>query len=582
MTALDYARIADVYDAYVRYDGDVAFFAEVAAEHGDGRVLELMAGTGRVTLPLLERRVDVTVVDVVPAMLAVLRAKALSRGLAPALCCADVRSLPFDGGFALVLVPFQGFSELLTEDDQRRALASIHRALEPGGRCVLTLHNPRVRLRSVTGEWVEAVRAARPETGGEVVVRLKTAFDAETRLVRGLQRIEEHDAAGVLTRTTELPLTFSLTGRSDFRRLIRDAGLGVSGLAGDFEGRPYHDADSPLMVWTLVRERGTLGGGWRSSPEPEERSPPTRSSKGAESEEEWAYDVGPPDDSLEEQPVSASHTDLPEPPATTDVHLAVSTRRAIAPDSELTVRFAAYTERFRSRVMEILRQEAPRDEPRLDLETCQWAVGTEVTVSLTARGLDVETGPQQFNWNGKHEVLRFDVVVPAERKPGTVVLRLDVLIAGLVVARLRPEVEVVAGAASGEEARNEVRVPRTAFASYASEDRESVMSRIRSLEITAKVRVFLDCLSIRPGERWKNKIRDEICEREIFWLFWSRHAQASKWVDWEWRTALDEKTLDGIQPHPLEPADVAPAPPELEDLQFGGLYERLLLSLRER
>lgn len=547
MTSLDYARIADVYDAYVRYDDDVPFFARVAAELGDGRVLELMAGTGRVTLPLLERGIRVTAVDVVPAMLAVLGAKARARGLTARLCCADVRSLPFDGEFALVLLPFQGFSELLTEDDQRRALASIRRALEPGGRCVLTLHNPRVRLKSVTGEWVEALRAERPETGFELVVRLKTAFDRETGLVRGLQRMEELDAEGVVARTTELPITFSLTGEADFRRLARAAGLGVAGLAGGFEGETFRDAESPMMVWTLVRERGTLGGGWRSAPGPEERTPPTRSSKGADVEE-WAYDVE-------------------SPPATADVYLAVSTRRKVAADSDLTVRFAAYTESFRPLVTEIFRKDAPREEPLLDLETCQWAVGTEVTVTLTARGLEVETEPQRFIWDGKYKVLRFDVVVPAGRDPGTVVLKLDVLIAGLVVARLRPEIETMTA----------TRAPRTAFASYATADRRDVMARVRSLQIATRMDVFLDCLSIRPGEQWKETLRQEIRRRDVFWLFWSRQAARSVWVDWEWRTALAEKK--GIQPHPLEPADIAPAPPELADMQFGGLYEQSLLSL---
>jgi TIR domain len=48
--------------------------------------------------------------------------------------------------------------------------------------------------------------------------------------------------------------------------------------------------------------------------------------------------------------------------------------------------------------------------------------------------------------------------------------------------------------------------------------------------------VFLDCLSLRPGEKWKDKLRDEIKGREIFWLFWSRSAMKSEWVKWEWQT----------------------------------------------
>lgn len=567
MTALDYARIANVYDAYVRFDDDIPFFVE-AARAADGRVLELMAGTGRVSLPLAVEGVDLTAVDAVVDMLAVLAAKARGRGLAPALCCADARSLPFDGGFALVLLPFQGFSELLTADDQRRALASIHRALEPGGHVVLTLHNPRVRLASITGDWVEAVRSEQPETGGEIVVRFKTAFDRDAEIVRGLQRIEEYGPTGDLARAIELPLTFSLTGRSDFRHLVREAGFEVVSLAGDFEGRSFHDATSPLMVWTLAREKRLLGG-WRSAPEPEP-PPTTRSPKGAPAADEegsgsYSYELAPEDGGAEPRPK--------------DVFLSVSTPPMVAPNSGFTVHFSAYVDAYRSRVAAIVRRESPRAEPLLDLETCQWKEETEITVYLVARGLEIESRSQTFTWNGRYSLLRFDAAVPAGHAPGPVVLELDVAIAGSVVARLRQEIQVVAGAERSEGVSREIRFPRTAFASYASGDRKDVMGRVRSLQIATRMDVFVDCLSIRPGERWKPSILDEIRRRDVFWLFWSRRAQDSEWVDWEWRTALAEKTIDGIQPHPLEPADVAPAPPELADLQFGSMYEQMLLSL---
>jgi hypothetical protein len=55
----------------------------------------------------------------------------------------------------------------------------------------------------------------------------------------------------------------------------------------------------------------------------------------------------------------------------------------------------------------------------------------------------------------------------------------------------------------------------------------------------------------------------------------------SPWVDWEWRTALATKSITGIQPHPLEPAQLAPPPKELSDLQFGSMYEWYILHLRK-
>jgi hypothetical protein len=69
MSAMDYERVARFYDSYVQTDMDVPFFLREAKKAG-GPVLELTAGTGRVSIPLLLAGTDLTCVDSSPAMLA--------------------------------------------------------------------------------------------------------------------------------------------------------------------------------------------------------------------------------------------------------------------------------------------------------------------------------------------------------------------------------------------------------------------------------------------------------------------------------------------------------------------------------
>jgi ubiquinone/menaquinone biosynthesis C-methylase UbiE len=66
---IDYDRVADIYDLYVASDLDIGFYVEEATKV-QGKVLELMCGTGRVSLPLLEAGVDLTCVDASEGMLA--------------------------------------------------------------------------------------------------------------------------------------------------------------------------------------------------------------------------------------------------------------------------------------------------------------------------------------------------------------------------------------------------------------------------------------------------------------------------------------------------------------------------------
>lgn len=136
-----FSRIADLYDTYVQVDFDISFFLKETRK-SPGEVLELMAGTGRVSIPLIEAGVRLTCVDKSAERLAVLRKKLEQRGLAADLVQMDVCELELSKCFDSIIIPFHSFSEIVSVEDQRRALARIHEHLASGGRFVCTLRNP--------------------------------------------------------------------------------------------------------------------------------------------------------------------------------------------------------------------------------------------------------------------------------------------------------------------------------------------------------------------------------------------------------------------------------------------------------
>src|SRR2546426_12552618 len=93
-------RIADVYDGlYENLDteGAVEMLASLA---GDGPVLELAIGTGRLALPLAERGLEVHGVDASDAMVARLRDK--PGGECIPVTMGDFADVAVDGRFSLV------------------------------------------------------------------------------------------------------------------------------------------------------------------------------------------------------------------------------------------------------------------------------------------------------------------------------------------------------------------------------------------------------------------------------------------------------------------------------------------------
>ena len=172
---------------------------------------------------------------------------------------------------------------------------------------------------------------------------------------------------------------------------------------------------------------------------------------------------------------------------------------------------------------------------------------------------------RSFVWDGATALVEFDVTVPESMAFGTTVLKFDVIIADIVVAMLRLDLEIAQQAAA-ESAEASGHAARTAFASYSSTDRQSVLDRIDAVRIAAGMDVFLDCLSLKPSEQWKPRLDEEIRARDLFLLFWSQAAARSPWVEWEWREALALKGFDAMQIHPLENGVIPPH--ELEALHF--------------
>ena len=190
-----------------------------------------------------------------------------------------------------------------------------------------------------------------------------------------------------------------------------------------------------------------------------------------------------------------------------------------------------------------------------------------VLLSIPTFGInDIE---ETIYWAGETGNCAFGVTVPPNVQEGFHLGVAKFFVAELQVSKLSFEIEVGLKAVTPNDVTTREDRIKTAFASYASEERNKVTGRIQGmLKIMPELDIFLDVMSLRSGDNWARKIEDEIIARDVFYLFWSRAASNSEWVDLEWRTALTKKGLEFIDPVPLEPPNEVPPPPELSSLHF--------------
>lgn len=250
MTAphIDYDSIAEIYDLYVTADYDVPFFlSEVGKTNGP--VLELMAGTGRLSLPLIEAGAALTCIDNSQGMLDLLSRKLEQRGLHAEVHCMDACRLDLPPHFELAILPFQAFMEIVGEEDQQAALYAVFGALAPGGRFICTLHNPTVRRTQVDG----LLRVVGRFPAGESSLVVSGFEMGGKPVVTRLQFFELFGADGRLQWKRLLPMEFSLIEKDTFERMALSAGFRVADLYGSYDRAPFDPARSPVMVWMLEK-----------------------------------------------------------------------------------------------------------------------------------------------------------------------------------------------------------------------------------------------------------------------------------------------------------------------------------------
>jgi SAM-dependent methyltransferase len=247
----NYDYIADLYDIYVPVTFDIDFFLQ-ETKKVSGEVLELMSGSGRVSLPLIEAGIKLTCVDLSAGLNEILERKLKEKGLEADIHQMDICELDLQIEFEMVIIPFHSFAHLTSREDQQKALARIYEHLLPGGTFICTLGNPELRQADVDGQ-LRLFRKYDLSDNGTLLLWIAEKNDVEDeQVVEAMQFYEEYDKSGVLTSKRLLELHFRLSTRDEFEDLAEEAGFKIKAFYGDYQYSPF-DEESPFMIWILEK-----------------------------------------------------------------------------------------------------------------------------------------------------------------------------------------------------------------------------------------------------------------------------------------------------------------------------------------
>lgn len=225
--------------------GDLQFYLERMPKRA-AKVLELGCGSGRLTIPLALRELDVTGIDIENSMLARGREKAADYGVAIDWVRGDVRSFDLGEMFDAVLFPCNSISHLLDSQSVEACLACVRRHLADEGVFIFHTFNPSLQILTRDPQRRYPVAEYEDPSGrGPVVVTESNTYD-RARQINNITWYHLFQATSQETATS-LPLRMFFPQELDC--LLGYNGFEVIGKYGGFDGSMFSSAsDHQILV----------------------------------------------------------------------------------------------------------------------------------------------------------------------------------------------------------------------------------------------------------------------------------------------------------------------------------------------
>lgn len=172
-----------IYDKVNQHEEDIKFYYNIAKKL-KGKVLELCCGTGRITIPLKEKGIDITGVDFTKAMLNEAKKKANNKKLQIDFFLEDMRVLNLKKKFSMIFIPFNSLQNTYSIEDVSKIFTVVTKHLEEDGIFVFDIFPPNIHFMVNAEKGYREIKKFKLDNGEKVELSEKGKYDSATQIFR--------------------------------------------------------------------------------------------------------------------------------------------------------------------------------------------------------------------------------------------------------------------------------------------------------------------------------------------------------------------------------------------------------------
>ncbi len=229
---------------------DIPFYLKQIEKFGQP-VLELACGTGRITIPIAERGIEITGLDISEPMLSYAKTKAEEKGVDIEWVKADCRNFELSKKFNVILLPFNSICLLRDISSIESCLSRVKAHLKEDGRFIIDVFNPNLKLLTRDpSKRYPVFEFPDPGTGETVVVTENNIYDASTQINKVMWHYKIGNRAEEITEELDMRIFYP----QELKEILQCNGFEIESVSGDYDESPFVSASPKQLVISHVRK----------------------------------------------------------------------------------------------------------------------------------------------------------------------------------------------------------------------------------------------------------------------------------------------------------------------------------------